>query len=206
MKPILAIDLDGALMYSRPFDKAHEKWFELMSDLLDNSSYKNFAFEKEWFLKVDKLMDEYLGDVNAETKIKFARELYAMATIAEVKKEDLVEEFAGYLRNIRDKYSLALITTAPEPAVEPILQKVGCKDLFDIIKKSPVGKKPSKKELLEEFVKEHGKPKFYIGNGDNDIKNCRELGIPTISVSWVNRGEFMGDYNIDSVKELDNIL
>jgi len=49
-----------------------------------------------------------------------------MATVAEVKKSDLIKNFADYLRKIKKKYKLALVTSAPEDSVEPILQKVGC--------------------------------------------------------------------------------
>jgi len=207
MKPILAIDLDGALMHSRPFDEAHKKWFELFSVILKDDSIKKYAFLENWFSKVDEVMDRYLGEkVDRITKNRWAREIYAMTTVKEVRKEDLVKEFAEYLRKIEDKYALALITTAPESAVGPILQKVGCARLFDIIKKSPPEKRPSKKELLEEFIKAYAKPVFYIGNGDKDIQACKELGIKTISVSWVSKGEFKGDYNVDTVEELKNIL
>ena len=69
-----------------------------------------------------------------------------------------------------------------------------------------MGKHPNKKEMLEEFIAEHGKPEFYIGNGDKDIESCKELGIPSISVSWVSSGEFKGDYDIATVGELKKIL
>tara|TARA_Y100000310_G_scaffold340233_1_gene435301 strand:+ start:94 stop:207 length:114 start_codon:yes stop_codon:yes gene_type:complete len=35
---MLAIDLDGALMYSRPFEQAHKEWFRLMAVLLNDDS------------------------------------------------------------------------------------------------------------------------------------------------------------------------
>ncbi len=118
----------------------------------------------------------------------------------------MVSEFARYLRKIKNQYLLVLITSAPEAAVEPILQKVGCLDLFDYIYKSPINKRPSKKELLQKFVQEHGKPKFYIGNGDKDILSCKELSIPAISVNWVSKGEYLGDYQAGTVKDLEKLL
>ncbi len=206
MKPILAIDLDGALMYSRPFDNAHKKWFSLMASLLNDQSINNYAGLENYFPKVDEVMKRYLGDIDKEARTAFARQIYALVTIAETKPEDLVSEFTEYLRKIKSQYSLALITSAPEAAVEPILQKVGCLDLFDYIYKSPINKRPSKKELLQEFIKKHGKPKFYIGNGDKDILNCKELGISSITVSWVSKGEHEGDYQADTVKDLERLL
>ena len=206
MKPILAVDFDGALLRSRPFDEAHKRWFSLMSVLLNDNSINKYARLEDYFPKVHEVMKRYLGDVDHETRVKFARNLFSMATIAEVTTDDLVGDFADYLRGLKKKYRLALITSAPEASVEPILHKVGCSDLFDILYKSPMGKHPNKKELFEEFIKEYGKPKYYIGNGDKDITSCRELGIPAISVNWVSKGKVKGDYDIQSVKELEAIL
>lgn len=206
MKPIIAVDFDGALLQSRPFDEAHKRWFYVMSVLLKDDSINEYAGLENYFDKVHEVMERYLGDVDHETRVKFARNLFSMATIAEVRKDDLVKDFADYLRGLKGKYRLALITSAPEASVEPILHKVGCSDLFDILYKSPMGKHPNKRELFEEFIKENGKPAFYIGNGDKDITSCKELGIRAISVNWVSQGEIKGDYDIQRVPELEAII
>lgn len=205
-KPIITIDFDGALLKSRPFEQAHKRWFSVMSILLKDKSINNYAGLENYFDKVHKVMERYLGNVDKETRVVFARNLFSMVTVAEANKNDLVTDFAHYLRKIKPKYRLALITTAPETSVEPILEKVNCVDLFDIVYKSPVKKQPNKKELFEKFLKEHGKPLFYIGNGDKDITSCKELGIPSISVTWVSSGKIKGDYDINKVKELEKII
>lgn len=206
MKPIIAVDFDGALLRSRPFDEAHKRWFYVMSILLKDKSINEYAGLENYFEKVHEVMKRYLGDVDQETRVVFARNLFSMVTVAEADKKDLVADFAQYLRKIKLKYRLALITTAPETSVEPILEKVGCADLLDILYKSPVKKHPNKKELFKEFLKEYGKPAFYIGNGDKDITSCKELGIPSISVNWVSQGQVKGDYDVKTVKELEKII
>ncbi|MFH1209268.1 MAG: HAD family hydrolase [archaeon] len=205
-KQIIAVDFDGALLKSRPFNEAHKRWFYLMSILLKDDSINKYASLENYFDKVHEVMKRYLGNVDEETRTIFARSLYAMVTIAEVKKEDLISEFVQYLKSIKSKYKLALITTAPESSVEPILKKLDCFELFDIIYKSPVNKQPNKKELFEEFIKKYGKPIFYIGKGDKDIITCKDLGIKSISVSWVSKGQLKGDYDIKTVKELKDII
>ena len=177
-----------------------------MSVLLKDKSINDYAGLENYFDKVHEVMKRYLGNVDGETRIVFARNLFSMVTVAEADKKDLVDDFARYLRKIKPKYRLALITTAPETSVEPILDKVGCADLFDILYKSSVRKHPNKKEMFKEFLKEHGKPSFYIGNGDKDITSCKELDIPSISVNWVSPGKVKGDYNANTVKELEKIL
>lgn len=206
MKPIIAVDFDGALLQSRPFRKAHKKWFYVMSVLLKDRSIKQYAILDNYFDKIHKVMKLYMGDVDHKTRVKFARNLFSMATIAEVTKDDLVKDFADYLRGLKRKFRLALITSAPESSVEPILHKVGCSDLFDIIYKSPMERHPDKKELFKDFIREYGKPAYYIGNGDRDVTSCKELGIPAISVNWVSQGDVKGDYDIKRVPELEPII
>lgn len=206
MKPIITVDFDGALLRSRPFDEAHKRWFYVMSVLLKDKSINDYAGLENYFDKVHEVMKRYLGDVDQETRIVFARNLFSMVTVAETDKKDLVADFARYLRKIKPKYRLALITTAPETSVEPILRKVGCADLFDILYKSSIKKHPNKKEMFQDFIKQYGKPQFYIGNGDKDITSCKELGIPSISVNWVSQGQITGDYDVKTVKELEKII
>lgn len=206
MNPIIAVDFNGALLKSRPFDKAHKKWFTVMAFLLKDKSIKEYAGLEDYFGKVHEVMARLLGNVESEARISFARHLFSMLTVAEVQQKDLISDFVVFLRKIKGKYSLALITSAPDSSVEPILRKLSCSDLFDIVYKSPAGKHPNKKELFVEFIQKFGKPIFYIGNGDKDIESCRELGIPTISVSWVSKGEIKGDYDIKNVKQLGKIV
>ena len=69
-----------------------------------------------------------------------------------------------------------------------------------------MGRHPNKRELFENFIKEHGKPAYYIGMGDKDITSCNELGIPAISVSWISKGKVKGDYDIANIRQLKKII
>lgn len=206
MKPILAIDFDGALLKHRPFEKAHLKWFKVMGSLLKDPSVNKYANLENYFDKVHVVMKRYLGNVSHEIRVKFARIMYSMSLIAEVQQKDVVIPFVKYLKTLKRKYKLALITTAPEDSVEPILDKLGLNKLFDIIYKSPIERHPDKKQLFKEFIKKHSKPLFYIGNGDKDILNCKKAGIKTISVNWVSKGKYKGDFDVKTVRELSKIM
>ncbi|NQU78165.1 haloacid dehalogenase-like hydrolase [Candidatus Woesearchaeota archaeon] len=206
MKQIIAIDLDGALMRSRPFESAHKGWFNVMSVLLKDESVKEYSALEDYFGKLYEVMHRYLGDVDKETRTKFARNLFAMSVVAEVSADDVVTDFVDYLKGLKNDYCLALITSAPELCVGPILQKTGCDDIFDIVYKSPMHRQPDKRQLFKEFIQEHGKPLYYIGNGDEDITYCKELGIKTIFVNWVSEGDVKGNHDIQTVEELEEII
>lgn len=206
MKGMIIVDLDGALMKSRPFDNAHVKWFGLMANLLNDDSVKQYAETPAYFSYVDNVMKRYLGDVDHDTRNRFARAVYSMVIIAETGKEDLFSEFAEYLKSIKDKHMIALVTTSPEDSIKAVLEKVGCGDLFDIVMSSPMGERPDKQKLFSSFTEKYGKPEFYIGYGDEDLQAISEKGVKTISVSWIKKGRFRGDFDIGSVKELSEII
>ncbi len=206
MKPIIAIDLDGAILKHRPFKKAHEKWFEVMAFKLKDPSIKKYSKLKNYFPKIHEIMKRFLGKVSKEKRLEYMRNLYAELVIAEVKKKDVIDDFLEYLISIKKKYRLVLISTTPGVSIAPIIKKIGCSNLFYLIYKSPSNKEPNKREMFKSFIKKYGKIKFYIGDGDEHIKICKELKIPCISVNWVDKARFKGDYNIKTVGELDKIL
>ncbi|MFH0870426.1 MAG: HAD hydrolase-like protein [archaeon] len=205
-KKIIVVDFNGALLQKRPFEEAHRKWFELMAVLLRDESVKGYYQLADYFPKANELMRLYLGEVDERILTLFVRQTYSMILIAEMRREDLVVEFADYLGKLKKEYSLALVTSAPELAVEPILKKIGCSELFDMVLKSPSEKQPDKKALLDCFVKEHGKPEYYIGAGDKDIISCRKLGIKTVSVGWVMPAKIIGDFDVKKLGELGKIF
>jgi FMN phosphatase YigB (HAD superfamily) len=206
MKPILAIDLEGALLKSRPFEKAHKDWFKIFSSLLKDENINNFAEKKDYYKHVYEVMEKYLGRVPKETQNHYARTLYSMCIISETKEEDIIVEFAKLLSRIKDKYTLALITTAPEPSVKGILEKFPFLNSFEIVFASPIKREPNKKQLFEEFMEKYEKPLYYIGDGDKTMETCKLLNIKTIAVNWIRKSDFKGDFNVNTVDELKEIL
>jgi len=205
-KPLIVIDFNGALIDERPFKEAHEKWFSTMAHRLNDKSVYDKAFSKDYIAAVDEIMIRYLGEVDKSLRLYFARLDYAMEVISCMKKSDLYKEFSDYLLTFKNKYKLVLITTSPEPSVKPILEKLDLTDLFDMIISSPIETKPSKIELFKEFIKKYDKPDYYIGYGDEDLIELKDMVKKTISVNWMKNSKFKGNININSVKQLGKIL
>jgi FMN phosphatase YigB (HAD superfamily) len=206
MNPIIAIDFNGALLKSRPFDEAGRKWFELFSILLGDDSIKDLAFKSSTFESYHDILHSYLRVSDKETQTIFANQSYGMILLAEITSHDLIKEFAEYLRTLKDRYTLALITTAPEVGIIPILNKLHCADIFDITFASAPNHHPDKNSLFIDFMTKYEKPLFYIGLGDKDLGGLKDLDINTISVNWVSRGTFRGDYEAENIDELKQLL
>ncbi|MGV8150477.1 MAG: HAD family hydrolase [Candidatus Woesearchaeota archaeon] len=205
-RPAIIVDLNGALMRQRPFETAHKEWFRVMAELIRDQSINELAFKEDYFSDVQEIMKKYLGDIDIKSRNAFARNIYSMMVVESVKKWDLVEDFAEYLKSIKKKFVIVLITSAPTLAINGILEKISCKDLFEIIVASPMEEVPSKKELIELFIKKHGKPLFYIGQGDKDILTCKDLGIKTIVVDWINPPINKGNFEAKNIEELSKIV
>ena len=90
-KPAIVIDLDGALLKSRPFDTAHKEWFRIMGELIKDYSINEFAFKPDYYEHVNDIMKKYLGDIDAGTRNAFARNIFAMGIVESVKKWDLID-------------------------------------------------------------------------------------------------------------------
>ena len=216
MKRIIAIDFDGTLIRNEPAKKAHIEWFKIMAGALEDNSIKEYSKIKDYFPKVYEVMSRYTGlDQKKDKELlrKFARNIFQMSLIGmanKLKNKILVREFADYLRSLKEKYTIALITTSPEDSVKPILELIKCEDIFDLIYKSSLTKEPDKKELLVEFVKDKGKPVCYIGNEGGDMIACKKLKIPSILVIWDKSADEktknMADYIANSVEDVKKAI
>lgn len=138
------------------------------------------------------MLDRYTGlsVKTGENKLllkKMARSLFQMSYLG---KAHQLRDQLGYseiiilLKELKKKYSLALITTSPEESVNPILELTGCSDLFELKELSPLHEEPNKKELLQRFISIHGRPEGYIGNEEEDYLACKELNVPFILAGW----------------------
>lgn len=209
-KPIIAVDLNGALMRSRPFDEAHKLWFDYYAKELRNPSiaeYGKLQDKEAWLPKVDEVMKRALGEKSDEaTRMQTARNFFAGFVIEAARREDVFQDFLTYLNGVKGKYSLALITTMHSEAAVQILDRLECRGPFQFVHGTQANKAPHKREVLEEFIKHRGKPEWYIGRGDREIITCRQMGIKTISVNWAGKGQFRGDYEVNYVDELSAIL
>ena len=217
MKKILAFDLDGVFLKKEASAEAHEEWFVIMSYLLRDPKVKKLASKKDYFKDVYRLMEKYTGlkkerNIDKEVMTKFARNLFQFSMLGAInrdKKKILVKELISFLKPLKSKYDLALITTTPGDIVIPILEILGIDTLFHYVYKSPIHLEPDKKQLLNDFVKTNGKPIFYIGDSVGDMDAANSLGIPSILAEWAKYEKYaekLCKFKVKSVKGLKKLL
>lgn len=217
MAKILAFDLDGVFLRKEASSQAHKEWFEIMSRLLRDPKVRKLAKKKDYFKEVYRLMERYTGlkkerDIDKEIMTKFARNLFQLSMLGAInrnKKRLLVKELVSFLKPLKKRYELALITTTPGGIVIPILEIIGIDELFHYVYKSPIHVEPDKKQLLQDFVKTNGKPLFYIGDSVEDMDAANSLKVPSILAEWAKyekEAEKLAKYKVKDVKRLKELL
>ncbi len=217
-KPTIAVDFSGTLITEEPSDLAHSEWFEVMVALLKDKSILAYAKEKDYFPYVYKIMERFTGldakkEEDKKLMKKFARNLFQMSYFAaanKIKARLLFQDYANYLRELKQKYQLVLVTTSPEDIVSPILHLVKCDDIFDEIVKSPLTEEPNKEKLLKLLLDKHEGVSLYLGNSLEDAQACRKLKIPFILAMWdksdYTEAKKLADFTAGSVEELREII
>jgi phosphoglycolate phosphatase-like HAD superfamily hydrolase len=217
MKPILAFDFDCTVISSAAAEHAHQEWFTVMGIILNDKSIAEKAGTKDYVPDVLGVMEKLTGlDKNDSTDrsmmIKYARNLYQMMYLAELKKEgpaSLAPGILDLLIDLKQRCMLALITTAPEDMVLPALNILKIKSIFDYVYRSPLDKEPSKQDLMRKFIKEVGKPALYIGNEKADGEACRELGIKFALAKWCKHdedAESLAKFNLTEPAQLKGVI
>jgi phosphoglycolate phosphatase-like HAD superfamily hydrolase len=192
MKPIIAFDMDGTLLKKSIADTAHSEWFRVIGAFLKDDSIVQLADKKDNSADVLGVMEKLTGldkieGLDRSIMIRYARSLYQMIYLAELKKqgqEALVKDILDLLVDLKGKCMLALITTEPEDVVLPALSILKIKNIFDYVYRSPADKEPFKADLIRKFIKEVGKPALYIGNEKADGEACREIGLKFALAKW----------------------
>jgi phosphoglycolate phosphatase-like HAD superfamily hydrolase len=217
MKPIIAFDMDGTIISSEASRIAHKDWFRVMSILLGDESVNALVGKKDYFPDVLNVMERLTGldqkdGFDKGVMVKYARNLYQMVYLAELKKEGkdaFVPEMLDMIIDLKQNCRIALITTAPEDMVLPALEIMKIKKLFDYIYRGPLDREPSKTEMLAKFIKDVGKPALYVGNEMGDAEACKELGVKFALATWAKHDEEAGklaNFNLTSPKQLKGVL
>ncbi len=217
MKPIIAFDMDGTIIDSSASANAHQQWFEVMAGVLGDDSVRGLAGKEDYFPEVLNVMEKATGLKRQDSfekgvMVKYARNLYQMLYLAELRKEGkeaFVPEMLDMIIDLKSRCRLALITTAPEDMVLPALDIVGVRKLFDYIYRSPINQEPSKLDMMNKFIKDIGKPSLYVGNEKKDALACKESGVKFALAKWGKHDEEAGgmaNYNLSSPKQLKGVL
>ena len=185
-KPILATNIDDLLIKHEAFIEPHKAWFDRAVEKTGDKSLNQWKGKENYFLGVNKAMKKMMPESSETERTKQAREWYQedvikyIKTHPEVIKKDVVEK----LRKLKDKYSLALITTNTKDHIDRIIGAANLQNIYSVIIASSIDEEPEKSKLISKLIENHGKPKYYLTGKEEPeiIKRFNELGVKVIKV------------------------
>ncbi len=160
-KPIIVVGLVGVLVSSAPWKKAHEQGMKVHAENLgvDVSTIDG----DNYFDIVEKSLEKIWPDLSAEERIKKRRDIYFEHVLNFLKSDfDIKQEILDYFKSLKEKYTLALVTTNNEKMTNEVLGLLGAGNLFDIMEFSKEEEKDDKEVVLRRLIEEHGKPLVLI--------------------------------------------
>ena len=178
-KPILATNLDGFLIDHSAFIEPHRIWFDRAILLTKDDSLKKWKGHKEYFLGVNEAMKKIMPNAKKEEQTKQARDWYQEDVIHYISMhpETINTKLKKTLEKLKEKFTLALITTNTEEHINKILKTANLKDIYDIIFASKTKEEPNKEKLFQEFKEKHGEPKYYIASRSKEaFEECKKIG------------------------------
>ncbi len=217
MKKIIAFDFDGTLIKTSETDKAHQDWFKVMGYLTKSAKVRRLGNKKDYFGDVFFALEKLTGldhkdPADKRIMVRLARNLFQMLYLARIRKEGkgvLVDGILDVIVDLKPKFDIALVSTAPEDSLDPALKLLGLKDLFDYTIKGPLDQQPSKTDTLTFFVKKFGRPIIYVGNALEDAKACKALDIPFVLAKWDKfdkEAEPLAKYKLSKPQELIGVI
>jgi len=178
-KPILATNIDGFLINHSAFIEPHKEWFEKVIKLTGNENLRKWIGSKDYFKGVDIAMEHVMPNATPEQRTLQARHWYQEAVVKYIEEnpEIVNHQLGNWLTSLKEKYTIALITSNTSEYIHQILKAADLNDIYDIIFSSSALDKPDKAKLFKEFSKKYGKPKYYIASRNKEaFEQCLLFG------------------------------
>ncbi|MEA3248365.1 MAG: HAD family hydrolase, partial [Nanoarchaeota archaeon] len=181
-KKVLGMSLFGIVKSSEPWKKAHEIGMKELSERakmpeliekVDSEHYFNFV------KKALEKIDEY-KDLPENERVSLRRSQYFDRVFDLIKLGDYIDEdFVSFLKELKEIYSLVLITTNSLEFVEDVLKFAHAEDLFENIITLDPEEEDDKELTFDKAMKELKKLDLFVGN-DRSGEACRSRGIEFI--------------------------
>jgi len=178
-KPILATNIDGFLIDHSAFIEPHKIWFDRAILLTKDDSLSEWKGHKDYFKGVNIAMEKILPNASKEQRTSKARTWYQEDVIHYIKihPEMVNYQMAETLKKLKEKFTLALITTNTKEYIQEILKTAHLEDIYDLIHASSSEEEPDKAKIFEEFKTKYKEPKYYVASRSKEtFEACSKIG------------------------------
>ena len=185
-KPILATNIDDLLIAHEAFFEPHKAWFDRAIKKTGNKSLSKWKGKEDYFPGVIEAMEQLMPNASSKERKFQARTWYQQDVIKYIQDhpEVVKKDIADKLRRLKEKFRLALITTNTQNYIGNILETADIYNLYDIVIASPTQEEPKKSEIISRFIKEYGKPQYYLSGKQEPkiIELLKNRGVKIITV------------------------
>ncbi|MBU1855159.1 MAG: HAD hydrolase-like protein, partial [Nanoarchaeota archaeon] len=149
-KPLLATNIDGFLIDHSAFIEPHRIWFDRIILLTKDEGFNKWKGHPNYFQGVNESMEKIMPDASKEERTKKARDWYQedVAHYIQIHPEVVNQKLAKVLKRLKEKFTLALITTNTEEHINKILKASNLYGIYDIIHASSSEEEPDKTKVF----------------------------------------------------------
>ena len=202
-KEILATNIDGFLIKHAAFIEPHVAWFDRAIKLTRDTSLEGWKHKKDYFLGVDKAMEQIMPEASEEERTSQARKWYQEDVVSYIKQhpEVVYRKVAELMKKLKSRFRLALVTTNTNEYIYQIIEAAGLTGIYDIVYAVPSSEKPDKAALFRNFTREHGKPKYYIAARSKEaFEECLSMGSICLYATWDEFEPEISELKVERVK------
>lgn len=122
------------------------------------------------------------------------------------KKKIFYKDILPILKELKSKHKLkyAIASTIRQDIVEPSLELVKTRDLFDYVYGNTPDLIYSKQDNVNKLKNKN--PILIVGDRKEDIDAGKHIGIKTAFASWGTEDSIKADFILNSPKDLKNII
>ncbi len=162
-KKIVVVSLAGVLVSRRPWDEAHRigmrEHEEIVGRKFEGGNYWDFV--RESLEKSGMSVGERRG-------------IYMTRVLEGLKDSDVNRDVVEFLKGVKGKYKLVLLTTNTRAVTGEILKRMGCEGLFDDVFSSETEEADDKSTVLRRMLKDVGKVDCLVEEGGKLENFCEE--------------------------------
>jgi hypothetical protein len=187
-KPVLAFSLLGIIKNQDPWTIAHKKGMKELSEKANMPELTKKINDPDYFEYVKKALEKIEGykELSENERISKRRKKYFNNVLEILREGDYIDkEFINFLKELKDKYEIMLITTNIKSFVDEVLKLSQAENLYDYIICSESSKEDNKQDVFSKAIKSFTKPNLYIGSKKSqDV--CKEYNIKFIKYEGIN--------------------
>lgn len=202
----ICFDWDGTLAKKDVAKEASIRRSKNLGELYDEDWLDDAMKDDSHFDRNKKLIEEYIGleDEGLQTQIMTNLfQFHYLGVVQDMGKESLFTGIESLLNDLAKEHNLYVTTTLRQDIVKPSIDNLSLDQYFTDVLGNDAKLSYSKKDILHSI----DKPIHYmVGDKPSDMEAGKAVDAEPILVTWGTHQTYDDSKEVDTVKELRNLL